>query len=391
MVKNYIKMLLISLLAFSCSAIAEESNLNKTVADVKTELINDIREDGYLSDKMAEEVSLKYIKIEDTKKYITTDNTQEVSEEIKEKTTWTSYLSFINLIKVAAIVLLLIAFSGVIKHTLVYCAFFIYSIPAYAYQSIALLASIIGLVKPEIISEKEFFYVALFSSFSLIATLYWIIAWYENVQEFFKKIFNLGIPPHVLVSFYGLIYFVILAFAYESSIFGFFAAVCLSGLFSFSIMYIPGVVTLDFEEKLMPAIIISHTAILGLLTFLNVNNLYSDYVSYFNIGVQYYCTIALALSLLVGSSPFYKPKLGNGLYIFAFIALVAVASFGYFFWDIKVVASILICFFVLMLLEWIGYIGYHINFILGTALVGASLYAVALFLEKYSSMIVLYI
>lgn len=391
MFKNYIKIFIISMLLFSGYSLATDDMLNRTVADVKSELINEIRTDGYLSDKMAQEVSLKYIKSEDTTTYITSSPTTQLSPERQVESKWTNYITLINLFKIAAVIFLLIAFSGLIKNFFVSFAFLIAAIPAYCYQSLCLIAAIIGLIKPELIAEKEYFYVALFSSFALIATLFWIVSWYENIQEILKKLFNLGIPPHVLISFYGLIYFTVLAFAYESSIFGFFAAVCLSGLFSFSIMYMPGVLSMDFNEKLMPAIIVSHTVILGILTFLNVSNLYADYIGYFNIGIQYYCTIALGLSLLIGSSPFYKPKGGNGLYILGFFIIVLIASFGYFFWDIKVVASILICFFVLMLLEWIGYIGYHINFILGTALVGSALYSIALFLEEYSSMIVLYL
>lgn len=391
MFKNYIKIFLISMCLFTGYSFSNDEILNKTVADVKSELINEIRSDGYLSDKMAQEVSLKYIKETDKKAYITNNQKTQLNLEEKSENKWTSYLSFVNLIKVTAVILLLVAFSGLIKNLFVNFAFLIASIPAYCYQSLCLVASIVGLIKPELITEKDYFYVALFSSFSLIATLFWIVGWYENIQEMLKKLFNLGIPPHVLISLYGLIYFTVLAFAYESSIFGFFAAVCLSGLFSFSIMYIPGVVTIDFNEKLMPAIIVSHTVILGVLTFLNVSNLYADYVGYFNIGIQYYCTIALGLALLIGSSPFYESKGGNVLYILGFLIIVALASFGYFFWDIKVIASILICFFVLLILEWIGYVGYHINFILGTALVGSALYSIALFLEKYSSMIVLYL
>jgi hypothetical protein len=391
MFKNYIITMLMSLLLFSGYSIAEDGKPNKTVAEIKSELINNIRSDGYLSERLAQEVSIKYVKVEDTQSYITKSSTTEISKDSENESNWSKYFSLVNVIKAIAVILLLFAFSGLIETALLHFKNFIMAIPVYVYQSLCLVASIVGIIKPEIISEKEFFFVALFSSFSLIIVLFWILSVYEKVQMLFNLLFKLGIPKHLVAIFYGLIYFAVLALVYKSSIFGFFATIAFSSLFACSLAYIPGIRSMNIEDKIISSIVISHSIILGFSIFLNVNDIYKEYVDYFNFGIQYYCTILLGAALVAGASPFEKFRSGNIPYILAFITIIAISTFGYFFWDIKIIASILICFFLLSVLIWVGYIGYNFNFILGTALLGSSLYSVALFLEKYSSMVILYI
>jgi len=78
----------------------------------------------------------------------------------------------------------------------------------------------------------------------------------------------------------------------------------------------------------------------------------------------------------------------NG-YALMFVVLFFLANYGYFFMDLKVIGSIVSCFFVLLVLEWLGYIGFKGGLIVGCATLGASLYALSLLLEKYGSMIIL--
>ena len=96
------------LMLFSQLGFAAESNV-LTKADIKIELIQDMKKDGYLSDKMATEVSGKYITEEDKKPLVETVVTKGSSIQ------WQDWLSWTNFGKVLGTILILIAFSGVLK------------------------------------------------------------------------------------------------------------------------------------------------------------------------------------------------------------------------------------------------------------------------------------
>ena len=109
----------------------------------------------------------------------------------------------------------------------------------------------------------------------------------------------------------------------------------------------------------------------------------------FAVGLEYYCTIAMGVGFLVGASPLAREGGAVGGYLMLFIAVVAAAVTGYFFYDLKVIGSILCCIGVLLALEWIGYLSYQTGFLFGTFLMGVVLYGGALLLERYAHLIVL--
>lgn len=357
---------------------AETTTLTK--ADIKIELIQGMKKDGYLSDKMATEVSGKYITDEDKKPLVETVVTKGSSIQ------WQDWLSWTTFGKVAGTILLLIAFSGVLKKVVLGLWFLIAAVPQYIYQAVFSALFITGLVRPDVIWESQAFYIALFSSFALIMVLAWIAEAYPKVLLAIKKLFNWGIPFESILSFYGMIYFGALAWFYQSSIFGFFAAVCLSGMLSFTMKYVPGILFLDFKEKMLNAVVFGHLAVL--VVYVYFFRTMPEITKYYDIGIQYYCTIAMSVGLLVGASPFYKRGSAVG-YALLFVVLFFLASYGYFFLDLKVIGSILTCFFVLLVLEWLGYIGFRGGLIAGCAVLGAALYGASMLLEKYGHMLIL--
>lgn len=372
---------------------------NQTVADVKIHLISQMKQDGYLSEKMASEVANKYVLKEDGLTRVSSISEAEKSNSTISKTNtananthtniaWSDYFSWINFLKVGGVILFLIAFSGIIRNIIEGVWHLIIKVPTIIYQIVLLAMTLFGTMYPEKIWVSQAFYVALFCSFANIVLLGWIVATYKFIEEWFEKIFKLGIPVPSILSFWGMIYFGILAFMYHSTVFGFFAAICLSGVFSFGLYYMPGVLTLYFKENMLSAVVFGHILVLGLYGFMHTHGLYVEQMQYFNAGIQYYCTVALAVALLCGSSPFVKDK-AVGLYVLMFIGIFFLASAGYFFWDMKVAASIIFCFFALFVIEWVGYLGYQGGLIVGSGLLGAVLYGGSLLLEKYSSMIIL--
>lgn len=367
------------MMMFSQLVFAQEANV-LTKADIKVELIQSMKKDGYLSDKMAVEVG---------KKYITEADKKPLAQTVVEKksgVTASDWLSWSNFMIVVGIVFLLVATSGILKKIMVGMWHLIVAVPQYVYQAVFLGAFATGLVVPEVISQTHAFYIALFSSFALIMVLVWILETYPKVLVAVKKLFNLGVPFESVVSFYGMVYFGVLAHVYHSSIFGFFAAVCLSGMLSFTMKYIPGVLFLDFKEKMLNAVVFGHLIVLAVYVYLFLTM--PNVTKYYDVGIQYYCTIAMSVGLLVGSSPWYKRGSAVG-YALLFAVLFLVSSYGYFFLDLKVISSIITCFFILLVLEWLGYIGFKGGLILGCIVVGASLVGVGLLMEKYSHMLVL--
>jgi hypothetical protein len=362
----------------------------KTLADEKMILLQNLQKDGYLTESGMNEAANKYIKEED-KNYLVHDRdlqsvsvSQGLSQE--ENSGWTQYLSLINFIKVFAIILLLIAFSGIIKKLIRIGWFLIAMVPVWAYQAIFLGATIYASLFPATIWASQFFYIALFGIFGNLLVIIWILAIWKKLQDLIKELLDFGLLAGSVISFLLLIYFGAFAILYQSSFLGFFAAVALSGVFSFSLFYTPGVLFLYFKENALIAMVFGHLLALTIFVYLLLSGIAAEYVAYFNAGIQYYCTLALGIALLAGSSPFYeKSKLFCFLLL---IGLCVLATPLYFMFNITVLPVILYIFFVLVLIEWIGYWGFKSGVIVGLMSIGVILFGLAMFLEKYASIII---
>lgn len=364
------------LLAMFGVAHADTDSTAHTVADIKTELIKQMGTDGVFDNKLTEQYTSKYVTADDAKLQVS----------VPEESLLSKLFSWSNFLKVVGIILLLVAFSGIIKNIIIALWVVIASIPVVIYQGAMLSVTVTGLLNPSLFWASQAFYVALFCAFANIILLVWVLDSYPKIMAVVMNLFTFKLPVETLASFYGMLYFGALALYYHSSIFGFFAVVCLSGLFSFTMRYVPGVLFLDFKENMLKLVVFGHLIVLGL--YVNVFMTKPEYVEYFNVGFQYYCTIGLGVGLLVAASPFYKREAAVG-YAILFTAIAATAMYGYFFYDLKVIGSIMACFYVLFMLEWIGYIGFTGGLIFGSMLTGGTLYGLAMLFETYGSMVIL--
>ena len=376
-----------------------------TLADVKIKLISQIKEDGYLSERMANEVVQKFVTAEDGEKFIFFQNSTEViKNEAKPKgVLWQDYLSLINFIKLCSVILFLIAFSNVLHNISKGIWFILVKVPIIDYQIACLAFTCLGTVNPKMVTSSDHFYLAAFCSIANIIIIIWILKLYgETIKHFVRKnkiiadlvdfVLKLNVPPSCLISFLGMLYFGSLAVVYHSSAFGFLASVCLSGVFSFGMFYMPGCLILSVDESMLNAAIFGHLIVISMYTFVHYYGHYVETLQYFDAGIQYYCTIAMSTSLLIGSSPFQmsgRRNMWKFIYLAIFVIVFMASAIGYFFLNIKAVASIIFCFFVLISIEWIGYLGYQNGMLIGSCLLGTSLYVLSLFLEKYSSTIIL--
>lgn len=356
---------------------------------VKLELINSMVQDGYLSSKMGEETKNKYV--DPNKIYNAASakgQVKGVTTEDKAQTRWVDYLSWLNFIKVLAISLLLFAFWGTIKKFMAGIWHLVVKVPVIVYQIAGLILSLIATISPELIWASQALYIALFGSIANLIIIGSIGASYPKVAEKVLKLFQLGIPPASIACFWLMVYFGALAFHYNSQIFGFFSIVALSGVFSFTLYYSVGTLWLYFKQNALSVVVFGHLFVLVAYVILHTQALYTNEIRLFETGLQYYTTIALATGLLCGASPWWKDN-SKGIYILLMLVVFAASTFGYFFLDIKVIGSIITCFFILFCLEWIAYIGFQGGFILGAGICGGVLYGLALMLEKYGSYIML--
>lgn len=345
-------------------AFADEA---KTAGQVKLELLKQLEHDGYLSNKLANEAKEKYVDPQE----LSVPLAAAASGAAKaQESFWDKYVSWTNFFKVVGGIMLLVAFGGTIARFAAWAAFLIIQVPKEVYQAVFLTASLTLTLAPGIVWASQAFYMALFGAFANVVLLAWVLETHDRLKAFLVNLFKLGIPPACVASFWGMLYFGALALAYQSQIFGFFAAVCLSGILSFAILYRPGVLMLFFHEKGTGAVVFGHLVVLATCAAMKVTGHLPAQTELFAVGLEHYCTIAMGVGFLVGASPFTRSQTAAG-------------------YDLKVIGSILCCIGVLLALEWIGHLSYRAGFLFGTFLMGVVLYGGALLLERYAHLIVL--
>lgn len=357
---------LLLLFAFATAWAAPPASAPVATANgVKLDLINKLEADKYLTAKQAAEVKSKYI-----------GSDSELAEASNDS--WTRYITWVNLLKVLAIVALLIAFSGVIAKFVKWAWLVIVMVPTFIYQGAFLSVTLWMTIWPASLWASQAFYLALFGAFGNLLIVKWILKEYPSLAKAIKEFFSLGIPPYVLASLYGALYFAVLAVSYGSQIFGFFAAVCVSSAFGFGMFYMPGVLFLDIRKNATAALFISHIAIL--VAYVWAKHAGVPYLALFAPGFEYYCPIGLGLAMLVGVSPWYRH--GVPLNFMLTVITFALAMFGYSYFGEHGIGAIIGIFATLVLLEWVMYASWSGGLIIGTLVTGVVLYGGALVLES---------
>lgn len=371
---------LLSLLLTQTASASPTLPLNE--ARVKLELIHQMESDGFLSTKLANEAKEKYV---DPTKLDAPEATRSAQPE---ESLWNRYLSLTNFLKVAGVLFLLGAFYGTIVNLAKGVWHLLIKVPTIVYQLPLLAVTLFATMCPQLLWPSQALYIALFGSIANIVVVGWILAIYPKVAAFLANLFKLGIPLGSVISFWGMLYFGGLAFWYHSQIFGFLAAICVSGVLTFGIQYGRGVLTLAFDEDALGAVVFGHLAVLGIYVVVRQTMPELTGLAYFKVGLEYYCTIALMTGLLVGSAPFSRNK-ATGLYVLLMVLMVIAATTGYFMIDLKVIGSIVTCFFVLSIIEWLAYLGFQGGLIAGSAVLGVALYSLSLVAQHFGHYIVL--
>jgi hypothetical protein len=358
----------------------------RTEAQVQLELLNNLERDGFLSKKLSAEAKVKYL---DPKQLAAPGKSAQTTTAAPEDSLWSRYVTWWNFIKVLAVILFLIVIGGTVRNIIKGIWPLLAKVPVIVYQLPLLAVSGYATLMPQAFWASQSFYVALLASFSNIIVVGWILAMYPKFAKALASLFKLGIPVASVASFWLMLYFGALAIHYQSLIFGFFTAISLSAVLSFGLYYSRGTLYLDFNDKALHAVVFGHLAVLGAYVFMKANGFLPAYAEVFVSGIEYYCTVALCVGLLCGASPWSWEKDSIGGMSLLFILVFFGAMAGYFFLDLHVIGSIISCFFILFVLEWMAKFGYSGGMIAGSAVMGTALYGCALLMEKYGSFIVL--
>jgi hypothetical protein len=333
--------------------------------------IGTLSEDGFLSPENAQLARAYY------------------NDEREEKESWTHFLSMVNLLKVLGVGFLLWAFRGVIEKLIRAGWRFIRLIPTIYYQMVLLAFTIFLTVAPAylVIPANGYifnslagarFYIALFGSLASLLVMVWVFAVYEQFLHFILRRF----PPLLRVALIGLdltLYFALLAFLYQSQIFGFLAVAALVAASGFFVSYSSLGLSLGVKgEDYLLGVVAANLALVAGNFFAPAAGL-----MLFKVGLNYLPPIALGCSLLIASSPFlrdYKLHI-PALFLMIIVGIGSVLAVNYLAAGPSPV--ILVSFFSFFVLEWLGYGAFKTHWIVGSAVVGVLLWALALLMESY--------
>jgi hypothetical protein len=365
--------LCLNLLGFSADAIAP------TPDQTRLELIQQLERDGLLSPAQAQQARQKYLGPEAIKAAAAASAEPDLVER---------FVTLANIFKILGVVLLLVWAKGVLIGLAAGLWYLVAKVPKEVYQTVFLATSLSLTLVPEWIWPRQAFYLALFGAFANLMLVGWIIESHASFRERLERWVGTGFLATSLVSLFCLVYFSALALAYRSQVFGFFAAVSLSSMLSFGLSYSPRLLTLYFHERAMAAVVLGHLIVLATYCAARLLSRLPPEAALFEVGLQYYCTIAMGTGFLIAASPFSrKPeKLG---YLVLFVAVLVVALAGYFLADLKVIGSIVSVFGVLLALEWLGHLSYRSGFLRGSFIMGVTLFAASLIAERFAGFLVL--
>ena len=381
-IKMYLMTIL--LLVFSSLSLASESTTvekGQTFAGIKTELIENLKTDGLITDTNAVIALKKYVSDQNERKDIL----------VKEDTGWRSHVTLSNGMKLVGVLLLVFAFAGMISKIIRACWIVIAAIPIIVYQIAALAFTVTATVAPAIIWESQSFFVVLFGSILNLVIIAWILDSYPKLFEMVKNLFKLGIPAECVGLFYLSIYLGALMVYQMSVIFATATLFSLIGLVLAIVIRILEKKKIEANDKWL-----SYLAY-GILSFwlavyvvLKMANIFPAYLDLFKAGVQYFVIFAMAFICQAYTTPFAGYK---KVEVPAIIGTALLGVFGivaYTVLGMQVAGTLIFCSCVILLLQWVVYYAYKVGVIFGSAVIGALLYGGALLVEKYGSLLVFY-
>lgn len=377
--KVLILFMILTLSIFSEKLLNEEEKIV-----VKT--IENLVEDGFLSKEDGQLALEKYIEweiegVEEPSMEEKVTQRKEVAE--KEK----GFFNLINVIKVMGILFLLMSFHRASRKWILYTWVFIKKVPKKYYQITLLLISIFISFYPQFIWETQKIYVSFFAALANLSILYWIYYDYDIIIEsFYEKHFGkIDMAGFIctMISIYSGIYAVLL----ESQLFGAVSIGSLLCALGFFFAYGDQVLVVgltDYGKKQRVLYISFSFLILYALQEIGIINI--AVIEPFMWGLNIISGIVFGVVILLSTSKsasleneYFKLNIGT-LVAGAIIGAVLINVYG-----ITGFPQILNFFFLLVSIEWIFLYFKEKGFLYLTLSLGASLFLLALLLEKYSA------
>jgi hypothetical protein len=214
-------------------------------------------------------------------------------------------MSLANAVKVVAVSLLLVAFSRVITKIVKRTWRFLAKVPVEVYQAVFASSALLGLLGSPQFTPAHAFSVALFSSFAFLLTVRWIVESHPAIVRTAQRLKQRGWPVYTVLWHSGILYFGVLAMMHASRVFGLAAAVVYSAWNSFGVAYEPGVLTLGFVEGggHLSQAVVGHLAVLVPFSAAQAARALPARLVVFEVGINYYLTLAFGVALLIGASP----------------------------------------------------------------------------------------
>lgn len=385
--KTILKMLTLFLL-ISTTLITADTNTSKTEfiheGQIILKTITTLETKGYMTSKNANEARTELV-------FQNTELIKQAEMQIVNKVednsniTWTEYLSFINIIKMFAILGFLFVFRGIIMNFI----FLFAKIPVALYQVVLLYFSLNMTFYSEVIWESQAFYLSNFGVVANIMVLAWIV---ESNPDWIKKIlkiFTLNLPLNILAGFYLMIYFGFFSIYFESTFLGLLSVISFSAMFSF-VMGSTGVCTFIGYEKddYMNISMVVNGIILLAYSFVMINNIPVPYIEYFSIGIEYVCSLAFIVVLLLNGSFYSKGDVGFVISVLLMFISFALALAGIYLFNLSVIPVIINTGFFIFILGWVGYFSVQISALFSVFIVSALLYGFALMVESHPELFV---
>lgn len=386
------RILIIFLMLFSFSLLANEINNDVTVlkeGEVILNTIDKLTKDGYITEKNAKEAKKQYVfdNPELLHKVLEVKNNSE--KEINNEVSWTDYITLTNSLYFIASVFVIIACFSWIKLLIKSGLSIILLVPVPIYQIILLGLSLTMSFKPELLSVEYSFYLAFIGSMTNLFIVGWIAAMNQDIFERILKIFSLGLNIETIANFWLFLYFGLFTVMYESQAFGLLSVIFFVAMTGFIIVHFGLGIALGAKERnmLLP-VVVSNLLVLGSYSFVTITGITIPYLMYFSVGIQYACSLALCVCLLIISSPFFKEE---DEFPIGFILMLIVSALGFYagnIYGLDVIAAFTNTFFVLFMIEWFFYSVHKAHYSIILILAAAALYGVAELLLKYPELFV---
>lgn len=344
-------------------------------AQIRRDFVGQLEQDGFVDAERAAAIRQHYF----------AGATADAAASPAADAFWMRYLDWSHFIKLVALSLLLLAFAKSLARVARGAWRLVAAVPPVCYQLALLLPALAGLLRPAALGAAHAYYIVLASAFVLPATLYWMVKSHARLMRplaaLLVRLSRQRQAQAALLA--GLLYSGGLAVAHDNAVLGFLAAVCLSALLSFTVYYGQGALVLMLGRDDLGAAIAGHLAVLAAYAGLHLGGLLPPAAHLFAAGLEYYCTLALGCALLVATSPWSPRRHLRRLCVPLFVGLFVIAGVGFHFSALTTVSAILMAFFGLFALEWIGHFSYRRGLIVGSAVLGAALYGTAVLLDHY--------